>query len=162
MSESMVHSHLTVNHSYSQSFNQKLASICCLALREIDDQLYSQIMLLLSTLAFFSLSPGSSFKNYNYFGSNIRFYSSSLHFLDRFFLRISADMVVHLRHFVTSPLPLFEFGFSSEARTFPPISLLPRNVIGINDITDKTGNTQIDLLGKIEQGDQPGHCKSQH
>ena len=145
----MVCSHLTVNHSYPQSFNQKLASICCLALREIDDQLYSQIMLLLSTLTFFSLSPGSRFKNYNYFGSNIRFYLSSLHFLDRFFLRISADMVVHLQRFVTSPLPLFEFGFSSEARTFSPISLLPRNVIGTNDITDKTGNAHITKLGKV-------------
>jgi phosphatidylinositol 4-kinase len=54
MSESLVCSHLAVNHSDSQSFNQKLASICCLALREIDDELYGQIMLLLSTDSPFS------------------------------------------------------------------------------------------------------------
>jgi phosphatidylinositol 4-kinase len=54
MSESLVRSHLPVNHSYSQPLNQKLASICCLALREIDDQLYSQILLLLSTDSPFS------------------------------------------------------------------------------------------------------------
>ena len=55
ISESLVHSHLTLNHSYSHSFDQKLASICCLALREIDDQLYSQIMRLpsLPTDSFF-------------------------------------------------------------------------------------------------------------
>ena len=53
ISESLVCFHLAVNHSCSV-LNQKLASICCLALREIDDQLYSRILLLLSTDSPFS------------------------------------------------------------------------------------------------------------
>ena len=31
-------------------------------------------------------------------------------------------MVGHLRRFITSPLPLFEFGFPSESRAPPPLS----------------------------------------
>ena len=127
MSESLVRSHLAVNHSYSQSFNQKLASICCLALREIDDRLYSQIMLLLSTDSRFSgnLVQEAALKattvlvrTYVYICSH---YTALTDFFSSFPV-IATDMVVHLRRFVTSPLPLFEFGFSSEARTFPPIS----------------------------------------
>ena len=54
MSESLVRSHLAENRSFSQYANQKLASVCCLALQEIDDQLYSRILLLLSTDSPFS------------------------------------------------------------------------------------------------------------
>lgn len=53
MSESLVRSFGSKSFLLS-ILNQKLASICCLALREIDDQLYSQIMLLLSNDSRFS------------------------------------------------------------------------------------------------------------
>ncbi|KAF8798204.1 hypothetical protein BYT27DRAFT_7178838 [Phlegmacium glaucopus] len=94
----------------TMSESLKLASICCLALREIDDQLYNRILLLLSTDSPFSdnLVQEAALK--------------ATTVLVRTFPDIAADMVGHLRRFVTSPLPLFEFEFSSEARTLPPLS----------------------------------------
>ena len=52
----------------------------------------------------------------------IRLHYTSLTVFFSSFPIIAGNMVVHLRRFVTSPLPLFEFGFSSESRNFPPIS----------------------------------------
>lgn len=86
MSESLVRSHFTVYHSHSQFLNQKLASICCLALREIDDQLYSRILLLLSTDPPFSdnLVQEAALKATTILVRTWVFFFS-LHFLDRLF-----------------------------------------------------------------------------
>lgn len=35
---------------------------------------------------------------------------------------IASSMVAHLRRFVTSPLPIFEFEFPSESRAPPPLA----------------------------------------
>ncbi|KDR73543.1 hypothetical protein GALMADRAFT_227988 [Galerina marginata CBS 339.88] len=87
----------------------KLATICCLALREIEEQLYSRILLLLSTDSPISdsLAQEAALK--------------ATTVLVRSFPDIASNMVGHLRRFVTSPLPLFEFGFS-ESRAPPPLS----------------------------------------
>lgn len=38
------------------------------------------------------------------------------------FPEIASRMVVHLRRFITSPMPLFEYGFPSESRAPPPLA----------------------------------------
>ncbi|PPQ98140.1 hypothetical protein CVT26_003184 [Gymnopilus dilepis] len=88
----------------------KLATICCLALREIDEQLSNRILLLLSTESPISdnLVQEAALK--------------ATTVLVRSFPHIASDMVGHLRRFITSPLPLFEFGFPSESRAPPPLS----------------------------------------
>ncbi|KAF8163506.1 hypothetical protein B0H34DRAFT_795214 [Crassisporium funariophilum] len=93
----------------TMSESLKLACICCLALRDIDEQLYARILLLLSTDSPVSdnLVQESALK--------------ATTVLVRSFPDISANMVGHLRRFVTSPLPLFDFGFP-ESRAPPPLN----------------------------------------
>ncbi|CAA7271519.1 unnamed protein product [Cyclocybe aegerita] len=88
----------------------KLATICCLVQREIDEQLHTRILLLLSTESPISdnLVQEAALK--------------ATTVLVRSFPDIAGNMVVHLRRFVTSPMPLFEFGFPSESRAPPPLS----------------------------------------
>ncbi|KAJ3513745.1 hypothetical protein NLJ89_g2774 [Agrocybe chaxingu] len=88
----------------------KLATICCLAQREIDEQLYTRILLLLSTESPISdnLVQEAALK--------------ATTVLVRSFPDIAGNMVIHLRRFITSPMPLFEFGFASESRAPPPLS----------------------------------------
>ncbi|KAF8969865.1 hypothetical protein BDZ97DRAFT_1937223 [Flammula alnicola] len=88
----------------------KLASICCLALRDVDEQLYNRILLLLSTDSPISdnLAQEAALK--------------ATTVLVRSFPDIAPNMVGHLRRFVTSPLPLFDYGFASESRVPPPLS----------------------------------------
>ncbi|KAF9475060.1 hypothetical protein BDN70DRAFT_996680 [Pholiota conissans] len=87
----------------------KLASICCLALRDIDEQLYGRILLLLSTDSPISdnLVQEAALK--------------ATTVLVRSFPEVAPNMIGHLRRFITSPLPLFEFGFASENRAPPPL-----------------------------------------
>ncbi|KAF9526949.1 hypothetical protein CPB83DRAFT_856867 [Crepidotus variabilis] len=93
----------------TMSESLKLASICCLAQREIDEALYARILLLLSTEAPVSdnLVQEAALK--------------ATTVLVRSFPDIATNMVGHLRRFITSPMPLFEYGFPSESRTPPPL-----------------------------------------
>ncbi|EFI28353.1 atypical/PIKK/PI4K protein kinase [Coprinopsis cinerea okayama7 len=88
----------------------KLASVCCIALRELDEHLHSRILLLLSNTSPISdnLVQEAALK--------------STTVLVRSFPAIAADMTTQLRKFVTSPLPLFEFEFASETRAPPPLA----------------------------------------
>ncbi|KAF9564367.1 hypothetical protein CPC08DRAFT_705318 [Agrocybe pediades] len=94
----------------TMSESLKLASVCCLALNELDQKLYSRILLLLSNESPISdnLVQEATLK--------------ATTVLVRRFPEIAPNMVFHLRRFVTSALPLFEFGFHSENRAPPPLS----------------------------------------
>ncbi|EDR14914.1 uncharacterized protein LACBIDRAFT_187897 [Laccaria bicolor S238N-H82] len=94
----------------TMSESLKLASICCLALRELDEQLYARISLLLS-----NESPIS-----DHLVQEAALKATTV--LVRSFPMIAANMASHLRRFVTSPLPIFEFEFASERRAPPPLS----------------------------------------
>ncbi|TFK42384.1 hypothetical protein BDQ12DRAFT_676115 [Crucibulum laeve] len=93
----------------TMSESLKLASVCCLALREVDEKLYTRILLLLS-----HESPVS-----DNLVQEAALKATTV--LVRSFPSIAYNMAVHLRRFVTSPLPLFEFEFASENRAPPPL-----------------------------------------
>ncbi|KAF6763882.1 atypical/PIKK/PI4K protein kinase [Ephemerocybe angulata] len=88
----------------------KLASVCCLALSDLDRKLHKRIVLLLS-----NNSPIS-----DNMVQEAALKSTTV--LVRSFPSIAPDMTIQLRRFVTSPLPLFQFEFASETHTAPPLS----------------------------------------
>ncbi|CAK5277296.1 unnamed protein product [Mycena citricolor] len=88
----------------------KLASICSIASRSLDEELYSRLLLLLSDESpiFDNLVQEAALK--------------ATIVLVHSFPDIAAPMATHLRRFVTSPLPIFEFEFASETRAPPPLA----------------------------------------
>ncbi|PPQ71810.1 hypothetical protein CVT24_006200, partial [Panaeolus cyanescens] len=93
----------------TMSESLKLASICCLALREVDPQLQQRITVLLSTDTPISdnLVQEAALK--------------ATAVLVRSFPEMAPKMITHLRRFLTSPLPLFDYGFP-ESRSPPPLT----------------------------------------
>ncbi|KII89099.1 hypothetical protein PLICRDRAFT_698221 [Plicaturopsis crispa FD-325 SS-3] len=94
----------------TMSESLKLASVCSVALQEFDQSLYARIMLLLSDESPISdpLVQEAALK--------------ATTVLVQSFPDIAAVMASHLRRFVTSPLPIFEFEFASEQRAPPALA----------------------------------------
>ncbi|KAJ7047187.1 hypothetical protein C8F04DRAFT_987659 [Mycena alexandri] len=94
----------------TMSESLKLASICSIALRDLDESLYSRLFLLLSDQSPIcdNLVQEAALKATIVLVHN--------------FPDIAATMASHLRRFVTSPLPIFEFEFASESRAPPPLA----------------------------------------
>ncbi|KAJ8087995.1 phosphatidylinositol-4- kinase [Marasmius tenuissimus] len=94
----------------TMSESLKLASICSVVLQNIDDRLFPRLLLLLSDRSPISdnLVQEAALKASTILVQN--------------FPDIAAQMASHLRRFVTSPVPLFEFEFASESRAPPPLS----------------------------------------
>ncbi|KAH7889620.1 hypothetical protein F5I97DRAFT_1934490 [Phlebopus sp. FC_14] len=88
----------------------KLASICSVALGELDSDLYACLGLLLSdkTPIMDNLVQEAALK--------------ATTVLVQSFPQIAAELVNHLRRFITSPLAIFEFSFSTERRAPPPLT----------------------------------------
>ncbi|KAL0581133.1 Phosphatidylinositol 4-kinase stt4 [Marasmius crinis-equi] len=110
----------------TMSESLKLASICSVVLQSIDDKLFPRILLLLSDKSPISdnLVQEAALK-----ASTILVQKWVVYVLvrDEYSLRfsfpdIAAQMATHLRRFVTSPIPIFEFEFASESRAPPPLS----------------------------------------
>ncbi|KAG8734179.1 phosphatidylinositol-4- kinase, partial [Ceratobasidium sp. 423] len=80
----------------------KLASLCCVALGDLDSGLLTQLKLLLS-----DVSP--AYDNFLQEGA-----LTSLTVLVHNFPEIASSMAHHLRKFITAPLPLLEFHFASD------------------------------------------------
>lgn len=101
--------------------------MCCLALNDLDQHLYSRILLLLSNdspisdnLVQESALKATTVLVRRYFFFHLCMFSKI--YIGSRFPEIAPNMVFHLRRFVTSPLPLFEYGFHSENRAPPPLS----------------------------------------
>ncbi|KAF7980170.1 hypothetical protein HWV62_39641 [Athelia sp. TMB] len=94
----------------TMSESLKLASVCSVALRELDESLYSRLTLLLSDQSPISenLVQEAALK--------------ATTVLVQSFPDIAGTMATHLRRFVTSPLPIFESEFASESRAPPPLA----------------------------------------
>ncbi|KAJ7286212.1 hypothetical protein C8J57DRAFT_1496884 [Mycena rebaudengoi] len=94
----------------TMSESLKLASICSIALRQLDDGLYSRLFLLLSDHSPIcdNLVQEAALKATIVLVHN--------------FPEIAGNMASHLRRFVTSPLPIFEFEFANETRAPPPLA----------------------------------------
>ncbi|KAF8913519.1 hypothetical protein CPB85DRAFT_1299266 [Mucidula mucida] len=94
----------------TMSESLKLASICSVALRELDQHLYSRLLLFLSEESPISdnLVQEAALKATTILVQN--------------FPDIASRMATHLRRFVTAPLPIFEFEFASETRAPPPLA----------------------------------------
>ncbi|KAF8891248.1 hypothetical protein BD779DRAFT_1514119 [Infundibulicybe gibba] len=94
----------------TMSESLKLASVCSVALREVDEKLYARLLLLLSDDSPISdnLVQEAALK--------------ATTVLVQSFPEIAAKTATHLRRFVTSPLPIFEFEFASENRAPPPLA----------------------------------------
>lgn len=111
MSESLV-SFIFTNgtHRWNYYALQKLASICSVALGELDPDLYAYLGLLLSdkTPIMDNLVQEAALK--------------AMTVLVQSFPEIARELVHHLRRFVTSPLPIFEFAFNTEKRSPPPLT----------------------------------------
>ncbi|ESK94184.1 phosphatidylinositol 4-kinase [Moniliophthora roreri MCA 2997] len=94
----------------TMSESLKLASICSIVLREIDDKVYARLFLLLSDKSPISdnLVQEAALK--------------ACTILVQSFPDIAGPMAAHLRRFVTSPIPIFEFEFATESRAPPPLA----------------------------------------
>ncbi|KAK0463795.1 uncharacterized protein EV420DRAFT_1520089 [Desarmillaria tabescens] len=94
----------------TMSESLKLASVCSVALHELDEELYSRLLLLLSEESpiFDNLVQEAALKATTVLVQN--------------FPEIAARMAAHLRRFVTAPLSIFEFEFASETRAPPPLA----------------------------------------
>ncbi|KAG5638986.1 hypothetical protein H0H81_008207 [Sphagnurus paluster] len=94
----------------TMSESLKLASVCSIALHELDGKLFSRLLLLLSDESPISdnLVQEAALK--------------ATTVLVQSFPEIAPKMTAHLRRFVTSPLPIFEFEFASESRAPPPLA----------------------------------------
>ncbi|KAF9227759.1 hypothetical protein BS17DRAFT_726240 [Gyrodon lividus] len=94
----------------TMSESLKLGSICSAALGELDSDLYACLGLLLSdsTPIMDNLVQEAALK--------------AMTVLVRSFPEIAKELVNHLRRFVTSPLPIFEFAFNTERRAPPPLT----------------------------------------
>ncbi|KAG6828586.1 hypothetical protein H0H92_007376 [Tricholoma furcatifolium] len=93
----------------TMSESLKLASICSVALQELDGKLLSRLQILLSEESPISdnLVQEAALK--------------ATTVLVQSFPEIASKMATHLRRFVTAPLPIFEFAFASESRAPPPL-----------------------------------------
>ncbi|CAL1705565.1 unnamed protein product [Somion occarium] len=93
----------------TMSESLKLAAICSVARGELDNKLYARIKLLLSDESPLSdnLVQEAALK--------------ATAILVRNFPEIALRMAGHLRRFITSPLPIFEFEFAAGTRTPPPL-----------------------------------------
>ncbi|KAF7338006.1 hypothetical protein MVEN_02024500 [Mycena venus] len=94
----------------TMSESLKLASICSITLHDLDEALYSRLLLLLSDHSPIcdNLVQEAALKATIVLVHN--------------FPDIAGTMASHLRRFVTSPLPIFEFEFASETRAPPPLA----------------------------------------
>lgn len=94
----------------TMSESLKLASICSVAARELDPDLYARLGLLLSDRSpiMYNLVQEAA--------------SKSMIVIVQSFTDIAGELVHHLRRFVTSPLPIFESAFNSEKRAPPPLT----------------------------------------
>lgn len=111
MSESLVSFRFTEGmHRRTYHTFQKLASVCSVALGELDPDLYAYLGLLLSdkTPIMDNLVQEAALK--------------AMTVLVQSFPEIAKELVHHLRRFVTSPLPIFEFAFNAEKRSPPPLT----------------------------------------
>ncbi|KAG6909642.1 hypothetical protein DXG01_016424 [Tephrocybe rancida] len=93
----------------TMSESLKLASVCSVALQKLDGKLFSRLQWLLSEESPISdnLVQEAALK--------------ATTVLVQSFPEIASKMATHLRHFVTSPLPIFEFAFAAESRAPPPL-----------------------------------------
>ncbi|KAL1668533.1 hypothetical protein GGF50DRAFT_96468 [Schizophyllum commune] len=94
----------------TMSESLKLASICSVALKDLDDKLYARLLLLLS-----DESPIS-----DHLVQEAALKATTV--LVQSFPEIAGNMVPHLRRFVTSPLPIFELEFMSDTHASLPLS----------------------------------------
>ncbi|KAG2132611.1 hypothetical protein BD769DRAFT_1666055 [Suillus cothurnatus] len=94
----------------TMSESLKLASVCSVALRELDENLHTRLTQLLSDNApiLDNLVQESALK--------------ATTVLVRSFPEIAPSFATHLRRFVTSPLSIFEFAFNAEKRAPPPLT----------------------------------------
>ncbi|KAK2466763.1 hypothetical protein APHAL10511_001021 [Amanita phalloides] len=93
----------------TMSESLKLATICSVASGELDEKLYTRLSLLLS-----SASPVS-----DNLVQEAALKATTV--LVQSFPEISSRMAHHIRQFITSPLPIFEFEFATETRAPPPL-----------------------------------------
>ncbi|PFH54176.1 hypothetical protein AMATHDRAFT_52986 [Amanita thiersii Skay4041] len=93
----------------TMSESLKLATISSVVLGEMNEKLYSRLLQLLSRDSPVSdnLVQEAALK--------------ATTVLAQSFPEIALKMVTHLRHFITSPLPIFEYEFASETRAPPPL-----------------------------------------
>ncbi|EIW84881.1 hypothetical protein CONPUDRAFT_117099 [Coniophora puteana RWD-64-598 SS2] len=93
----------------TMSESLKLASICAVALRELDNDIFEKLKLLLSEESPLSdsLVQEAALK--------------AMTVLVQSFPDIAPDMINHLRRFVIAPLSIFEFEFGPERRTPPAL-----------------------------------------
>ncbi|KAG2366053.1 hypothetical protein BDR07DRAFT_1328601 [Suillus spraguei] len=94
----------------TMSESLKLASVCSVAFRELDETLHTRLMQLLSDNApiLDNLVQESALK--------------ATTVLVQSFPEIAPSFAHHLRRFVTSPLSIFEFAFNTEKRAPPPLT----------------------------------------
>ncbi|CAE6500527.1 unnamed protein product [Rhizoctonia solani] len=96
----------------------KLASLCCVALGDLDSGLLTQLKLLLS-----DVSP--AYDNFLQEGA-----LTSLTVLVHNFPETASSMAHHLRKFITAPLPLLEFHFASDP-TAPTVLAAAANCLAV-------------------------------
>ncbi|KAF8529176.1 hypothetical protein BU17DRAFT_73353 [Hysterangium stoloniferum] len=93
----------------TMSESLKLASVCCIALQDLDGSLLAKLRALLS-----EASPVS-----DALVQEAALEASTV--LLHNFPSIASDMIHHLRRFITSPLPIFEVEYVTSARGPPPL-----------------------------------------
>ncbi|KAF8623467.1 hypothetical protein AX15_006251 [Amanita polypyramis BW_CC] len=93
----------------TMSESLKLATVCSVASGELDEKLYTRLSLLLS-----SASPVS-----DNLVQEAALKATTV--LVQSFPEIASRMAHHIRQFITSPLPIFEFEFATETRAPPPL-----------------------------------------
>ncbi|KAG8969691.1 phosphatidylinositol-4- kinase [Tulasnella sp. 419] len=88
----------------------KLASLCCVMVQDLDPGLFSRLKLVLSDASpvFDTLVQEAAV--------------GALTVLVHNFPDLATQLVLHLRRFVTAPLPIFEFEFASDARAPPALT----------------------------------------
>ncbi|KAF5373565.1 hypothetical protein D9758_000828 [Tetrapyrgos nigripes] len=93
----------------TMSESLKLASVSSVVLQDLDDKLFSRLLLLLSDESPITenLVQEAALKATTVVVQN--------------FPDVALQMAGHLRRFVTSPIPIFELEFASESRTPPPL-----------------------------------------
>ncbi|CAE7106800.1 unnamed protein product [Rhizoctonia solani] len=96
----------------------KLASLCCVALGDLDSEMLTQLKLLLS-----DVSP--AYDNFLQEGA-----LTSLTVLVHNFPETASSMAHHLRKFITAPLPLLEFHFASDP-TAPTVLAAAANCLAV-------------------------------
>jgi phosphatidylinositol 4-kinase len=120
----------------TMSESLKLASVCCVAVQRLDEDLASRLRLLLSAESpiWDMLVQEAALK--------------STIVLVRNFREIASPMVSHLRRFVTAPLPIFEIEFASETRSPPPLLAAAKCFALCIKVHSKSYLTVLHLLTK--------------